>query len=39
MIKLGQTMVVEGNEVFLKVAKFSSRGPNSFAPDILKVNI
>uniref|UniRef100_K4CJ83 Peptidase S8/S53 domain-containing protein n=1 Tax=Solanum lycopersicum TaxID=4081 RepID=K4CJ83_SOLLC len=39
MIKLGQTKVVEGNEVFLKVAKFSSRGPNSFGPDILKVKI
>uniref|UniRef100_M1CD36 Cucumisin n=1 Tax=Solanum tuberosum TaxID=4113 RepID=M1CD36_SOLTU len=39
MIKLGQTRVVEGNEVFQKVAKFSSRGPNSFAPDILKPDV
>ncbi|XP_049371128.1 subtilisin-like protease SBT3.10 [Solanum verrucosum] len=39
MIKLGQTRVVEGNEVFQEVAKFSSRGPNSFAPDILKPDV
>ncbi|KAM3394312.1 hypothetical protein P3S68_003314 [Capsicum galapagoense] len=39
MIKLGRSKVVEGKEIALKVAKFSSRGPNSFAPEILKPDV
>ncbi|PHT96546.1 hypothetical protein BC332_34528 [Capsicum chinense] len=39
MIKLGPSKVVEGKEIALKVAKFSSRGPNSFAPEILKPDV
>ncbi|PHU19187.1 hypothetical protein BC332_10338 [Capsicum chinense] len=39
MIKLGQSKVVEGKQIDLKVAKFSSRGPNSFAPTILKPDV
>ncbi|XP_059315876.1 subtilisin-like protease SBT3.9 [Lycium ferocissimum] len=38
-IKLGRPEVREGNKIVLQVPRFSSRGPNSFAPEILKVNI
>ncbi|XP_060180450.1 subtilisin-like protease SBT3.9 isoform X1 [Lycium barbarum] len=39
MIKLGQSEVFEGKKIFLKVPKFSSRGPNSFTPEILKPDV
>ncbi|PHU04264.1 hypothetical protein BC332_25086 [Capsicum chinense] len=39
MIKLGRSKVVEGNDIPLKVAKFSSRGPNSFTTEILKPDV
>ncbi|KAG5579439.1 hypothetical protein H5410_050066, partial [Solanum commersonii] len=38
-IKLGRSEVVEGQDVVLKVPKFSSRGPNAFAPEILKPDV
>ncbi|KAK6777328.1 hypothetical protein RDI58_024045 [Solanum bulbocastanum] len=39
MIKLGISEVVEGQDVVLKVPKLSSRGPNAFAPEILKPDV
>ncbi|OIT05582.1 subtilisin-like protease sbt3.10 [Nicotiana attenuata] len=39
MIKLGRSEVLEGKKTVLKVPKFSSRGPNSFTPEILKPDV
>ncbi|KAF3625580.1 putative polygalacturonase-like [Capsicum annuum] len=39
IIKYGQAKILEGKETYIKVPQFSSRGPNSFAPEILKPNI
>ncbi|PHT79604.1 hypothetical protein T459_17656 [Capsicum annuum] len=36
IIKYGQAKILEGKETYIKVPQFSSRGPNSFAPEILK---
>ncbi|XP_047265054.1 subtilisin-like protease SBT3.3 [Capsicum annuum] len=37
IIKYGQAEILEGKETYIKVPQFSSRGPNSFAPEILKL--
>ncbi|OIS97406.1 subtilisin-like protease sbt3.9 [Nicotiana attenuata] len=39
IIKLGRSEVLEGKKTILKVPKFSSRGPNSFTPEILKPDV
>lgn len=39
MAKLGVTTTVVGNVVSPSIADFSSRGPNSVAPSILKVKL
>ncbi|KAF3630622.1 putative membrane-associated kinase regulator 6-like [Capsicum annuum] len=36
IIKYGQTQIRDGKEAYIKVPRFSSRVPNSFAPEILK---
>ncbi|KAG5604769.1 hypothetical protein H5410_026261 [Solanum commersonii] len=38
-IKISRSEVLEGQKVYLKVPKFSSRGPSSLTPDILKPDI
>ncbi|KAM3374763.1 hypothetical protein P3S68_013477 [Capsicum galapagoense] len=39
IIKYGQTKILKGKETYITVPRFSSRGPNSFAPEILKPDI
>ncbi|KAM3374760.1 subtilisin-like protease SBT3.9 isoform X2 [Capsicum galapagoense] len=39
IIKYGQTKILEGAKTYTKVPSFSSRGPNTFAPEILKPDI
>ncbi|PHT79609.1 hypothetical protein T459_17661 [Capsicum annuum] len=39
IIKYGQTKILEGTNTYTKVPSFSSRGPNTFAPEILKPDI
>ncbi|KAM3232587.1 hypothetical protein P3L10_017946 [Capsicum annuum] len=39
IIKYGQTQIRDGKEAYIKVPRFSSRVPNSFAPEILKSDI
>ncbi|KAM3232581.1 subtilisin-like protease SBT3.6 isoform X3 [Capsicum annuum] len=39
IIKYGRTEILEGTNTYIKVPSFSSRGPNTFAPEILKPDI
>ncbi|PHU15397.1 hypothetical protein BC332_16602 [Capsicum chinense] len=39
IIKYGQTKILKGKETYITVPRFSSRRPNSFAPEILKPDI
>lgn len=38
MVKLSSTKVLVGKPVAPKVAAYSSRGPNSYVPSVLKVS-
>ncbi|PHT40058.1 Subtilisin-like protease SBT3.3 [Capsicum baccatum] len=39
IINLGRSEVLQGKEILVKVSRFSSRGPNSIAPEILKPDV